>query len=326
MKRVVFFNGHQNGDIANSRGVIKYITNKLGSDYEYYYLILRTEFGSKGAVNFDKNIKIHNPMTQGILDFFPPGWNLDIKTAHERGENFFIYKDSIFLNVWIGSSEYFIENRMPYGGGITRKSIHEQTCELIDLIEHSMNVKIEYPNEFETLPIATEEPDNKNKTDDLIKLIQSKHNKIVLICNNPVMSNQTHQFNFGEILKETIIDSNVAFVFTCKNFEPYSDNVYFIDDFLPTPNLSEIDYFSRECSIIVSRMSGAGIITMNNKNYFDKTKTLISFTVSPQIAFEALQTDNEIENQSWGNESTAKMVWSNNITPENINKIIKDYL
>ncbi len=327
MKRIVFFNGHQNGDVANSRGVVEYVTSRLGRDYEYYFLTLRTELGPKGAIKFPDSVTIHNPITQGLLPFMPPGWNPDIKTAHERGEVYFLYEDTLFLNVWIGCSHYYQTSRVPKGGGITRESLRQQACEVIDIIQEAGGPKLEYPTDLEILSRRTTNPDNKVLVDDFIDKLMMEYRKVVLVCNGPVMSNQTPQFNFGKILQHTVEDcSDVAFVFTDRNFNPTSKNCLFTDDVFPVPNLSEIDYFSSSCSVIVSRMSGPGIITMNQDNYLDSTKTLISFTSDPNIGFEALGSDVEIENRQWVSPAGAQMVWTSDTTEQSIIATIKQYL
>jgi hypothetical protein len=326
MKRIVFFNGHQNGDVANSRGVVHYITENLGNSIEYYFLTLRTELGPKGAVKFNDNIIIHNPITQGLLSFMPPQWNPDIKTAHERGEVYFMYGDTLFVNVWIGSSQYYNQNRVPVGGGITRESLRMQACELIDVIREAGGPSIEYPKELDTLSTRTTNPDNKHHVEMFASKL-SKFKKVVLVCNGPVMSQQSSQFSFGDILKQFIAENEqVAFVFTDRNFEASTDNCFFFNDYSPTPNLSEIDYFSSWCDVIMTRMSGPGIITMNKQNYLDPSKTLISFTLSPNIAFEALASDEEISKQQWSSPNGAKMVWTADHSEHSIVETIKTSL
>jgi len=323
IKRIAFFNGHQNGDVANSRGLVEYITRYLGDKYEYYFLTLRTELGSSGAITFGNHIKIHNPIVQGLLPFMPQGWNPDIKTAHERGEVCFVHEDTLFLNVWIGCSPFFIENRASKRG-ITRKSLQYQICEYIEVIKQVIGIDIIHPTELESLSPRTTAPKNKELVDNFITTLRSTFKKAILICNGNVMSDQTPQFSFGEILRQVINNSpDTAFLFTDKNFENTADNCFFTDDILPVPNLSEIDYLSKDINIIVSRMSGPGIITMNRENYLDSSKTLISFTTDPNIAFEALSSDEEIEAEKWGIDGGAKLIWSRDMNAESIANIIK---
>jgi len=323
IKRIVFFNGHQNGDVANSRGIVEYLTKHLGESYEYYFLTLRTELGSSGAITFGENIIIHNPIVQGLLPFMPQGWNPDIKTAHERNEVCFVHEDTLFLNVWIGCSPFFIENRASKRG-ITRRSLQYQICEYIEAIKQVIGVDIPYPTELQSLSPRTTNPKNKTLVDNFALTLRGTFNKAVLICNGNVMSDQTPQFSFGEIIRQVVTDSpDTAFLFTDKNFDSTADNCFFTDDIFPVPNLSEIDYLSKYIDIIVSRMSGPGIITMNRENYLDSSKTLISFTTDPNIAFEALSSDEEIEAEEWGIEGGAKLIWSRDMNPESIANIIK---
>lgn len=323
IKRVVFFNGHQNGDVANSRGVVEYISRHLGDKYEYYFLTLKTELGPTGGITFGEHVNIHNPMSQGLLPFMPVGWNPDIHTAHERDEIYFVYEDTIFLNVWMGASNWFKENRSEKGG-ITRKALQNQICECIEVIKQVAYIDIPYPTELQSLSTRTANPKNKTLVDNFISTIEDAFKKKILICNGYVLSSQTPQFNFGEILAEVINNSpETAFLFTDKNFSSTADNCLFTDDIFPVPNLSEIDYLSKDIDIIVSRMSGPGIITMNRDNYLDSSKTLISFTTDPNIAFEALSSDEEIEAQRWGIEGGAKLIWSRDMNPESIANIIK---
>ena len=325
MKRLVFFNGHQNGDVSNSRGLVDYIVERLGDAYEYYFLTLKTELGPKGAIKFNDCVHIHNPITQGPLPFMPPGWNPDIHTAHERGDVYVLYKDTLFLNVWMGCSPYFMLNRTH--GGITRESLRQQACEVIDKIAEAGGPMLEYPDELQILSKRTTNPDNRHLVDSFMSHLSDNYDKVVLICNGPVMSSQTPPFSFGLILEDVIQrHPKTAFVFTCKNFYNNEINCYFTDDIFPVPNLSEIDYFSKICNVIVSRMSGPGIITMNRDNYLDSTKTLISFTADPNIGFEALSSDLEIQNKKWCSPNGANMVWSNDFSNDSIIKLIEQYI
>jgi hypothetical protein len=232
----------------------------------------------------------------------------------------------IFLNLWIGISEYYLSHRAPKGHGITRKSLMEQTIECIEYLKQTDGVEIPYPtSELETLPRRLEYPLNKQLVDSFVQKVKPNYRKLVLIPNGQVESGQTPQFNFGDELKP-LIDTNqdVCFIFTAKNFQNQNSNVYFVDDQFPIPNLTEIDYLSKDCNVLITRASGPGCIVSTLDNYLDISKTFISFTNNHCISFEALSSDGEIEKMSWGNENTAKMIWSNDFSSENICKIIGD--
>jgi hypothetical protein len=319
-KKIVFFNGHQNGDIANNRGVVSYITKHLGDRYEYFYLHNR----NPDAILFGENIKVFNPEPYYGKQFQYPTLG-DIKMSHVFRKNYVI-DDMIFLNLWIGISEYYLSHRAPKGHGITRKSLMEQTIECIEYLKQTDGVEIPYPtSELETLPRRLEYPLNKQLVDSFVQKVKPNYRKLVLIPNGQVESGQTPQFNFGDELKP-LIDTNqdVCFIFTAKNFQNQNSNVYFVDDQFPIPNLTEIDYLSKDCNVLITRASGPGCIVSTLDNYLDISKTFISFTNNHCISFEALSSDGEIEKMSWGNENTAKMIWSNDFSSENICKIIGD--
>ena len=317
-KKIVFFNGHQHGDIANSRGVVSYITKQLGNSYEYFFLHHRLP----DSILFGENIPVYNQYGDYGRPFPFPLLG-DIKLSHEMRHHY-VMDDMIFLNVWIGCSPYYKSNRAPNGHGITRVSLLEQTIECINYLKEAGNIHIPHPsNELDVLPCRLGEPRNKHLVNELLERIRPNYRKLILIPNGPVESGQVPQFNFGDQIQSLIRDTqDVGFIFTAKNFNTENSNVYFVDDYFPIPNLTEIDYLSNSCDVLITRASGPGCIISTVENYLDTSKTFISLTANPRIGFEALCSHEEIENRSWGSENTAKMIWSNDFSPENLCKII----
>lgn len=317
-KKIVFFNGHQNGDIANSRGIVSYITKQLGDSYEYMFLHHRRP----DAILFGENVPVYNQYEHYGKQFPYPTLG-DIKLSHQMRYHYAI-DDIIFLNVWIGCSKYYKENREPKGNGITRKSLLEQTIECINYLKEVDGVTIPYPtNELEVMPKRLQEPVNKELVDQFIEKTRPNYRKLILIPNGDVESGQVPQFNFGDQIQSLIRDNqDVAFIFTAKNFSTENSNVYFVDDYFPMSNLTEIDYLSNSCDVLITRASGPGCVISTVENYLDTSKTFVSFTSNPTIAFEALCSDEEIENRKWGYENTAKMIWSNDFSSENLCRAI----
>ena len=339
VKRIVFFNGHQNGDLANSRGVVSYIKNHLDDlvsrniidPIEYYYFLLRTEFGPKGGIKFDDSIKIHNPIVEGRLDFMPPNMNVDIKRAHEKEMGpytTFIHNDTLFFNLWVGCSPYFLSIKNP-DRLFSQQALQYQTMECIDYIREHMGIDIPYPTSLEVLPSRTTSPDQKGAADKLIQNLSS-YKKKVLICNNPTFSSQVpHSLNIGNIFYSFVDEyPDTAFLFIHKNFipGPTTTNCFFTENYFSLPDLSEIDYISKEFDVILTQMSGAGIIVSNRDNYLDPNKTIISLTSTPKIAFEGFQTQEQYESKEWGLPEGAKLIWTNQYETDNIHNKIKPYI
>ena len=83
-----------------------------------------------------------------------------------------------------------------------------------------------------------------------------------------------------------------------------------------------MDVISKWCDVLITRASGPGCVVSTKQNYFDTSKTFISFTLNPAMAFEALSSYEEVDQKKWGNENTAKMIWSNDFSPENLCQVI----
>ena len=319
-KKIVFFNGHQNGDIANTRGVVSYITKQLGDSFEYFFVHHRRP----DAILFGENIPVYNQY-ENYGKLFPFPLLGDIKSSHEMRHHY-VVDDMIFLNMWIGCSPYYKSNRAPKGHGITRRSLLEQTIECINYLKEVADIDISHPsNELDVIPRRLSDPRNKSLVDELLEKIKPKYRKLVLIPNGEVESGQVPQFNFGDQI-QSLIENNqdVGFIFTAKNFNTQNSNIYFVDDYFPIPNLTEIDYLSNSCDVLITRASGPGCVISTAENYLDTSKTFISFTVNPCIGFEALCSQEEIDAKNWGNQYTAKMIWSDDFSPENLCKVIRE--
>ncbi len=314
-RKIVFFNGHQNGDVANSRGVVNYIVEQLGENFEYFFVTQRHE----DAIQFNTKVQVFRQSFSSILPFEILD---DIKSSHEKRLHYII-DDTIFLNLWIGCSPYYLDSRAPKGHGITRKSLQYQAIECIDFIKENSGISIEYPTENDTLPTRIVTDRNSKLLSEFVSTITTNFRKRIFIPNGNVESSQTPQFTFGNEIQSVMKNNlDVAFIYTAKNFGAETNNVFFIDDYFHIPNLKDMDVISKWCEVLVTRASGPGCVVSTKENYFDRTKTFISFTINPAIGFEALCSDEEIENRKWGYENTAKMIWSNDFSSENLCKII----
>lgn len=314
-KKIVFFNGHQHGDIANSRGVVNYIVEKLGDGFEYFFLHQKNQ----DAVQFNNKVKVFSQSRGTELPFPILG---DIKPSHVFRLHYTI-DDILYLNLWIGCSPFFKSTVRHEGIGITRKSLQQQTIECIDFIKENTDISIEYPSEFDVLPIRIETERNQELISEFVSKTIGNYRKRIFIPNGNVESGQTPQFNFGDEIRTLMLDNpDVAFIFTAKNFNKETDNVFFIDDYFPVPNLKDMDVISKWCDVLITRASGPGCVVSTKQNYFDTSKTFISFTLNPAMAFEALSSYEEVDQKKWGNENTAKMIWSNDFSPENLCEVI----
>ena len=147
------------------------------------------------------------------------------------------------------------------------------------LIENFSTKKLSAPEHTEFVCKWNGNPKYKFFADKFVK-DTSNYKFRVMICNGNTTSNQRRNFIFEDILSNYIKSNpEVCFIFLSKISEINSDNVYYIDDYFPIPNLDEIEYLMKFCMIIVTSQSGPGCLAFNSSVVYDESKTLILFCV-----------------------------------------------
>lgn len=140
---------------------------------------------------------------------------------------------------------------------------------------------------------------------------KKKFDKIILISTGDVLSGQSHNFNFSEVINKISKEyENILIITTTKILEK-RDNV--IDTNAITkinPDLLEISLISSFCDIIIGRASGPYCFSQTFENMTDKNKIFISFS-------------NNEEEGVFYRECESKKVWSNDYSLENVYNIIK---
>lgn len=295
---IIFYNHHQHGDLALSRGIVNWIINKYISKYgnnEFYFSINTNNIYNLTSIYFNKHIKNINHNIN-LLDH-----------------------NYIFINTWIGSSPSFMNRTDAPRNGFNNpidyntKHILNHCLEIINELHNKYGISLISPSEeSDMLPKANKNPLNKNYLD--IFLDKIKHfNKKILICNGPVKSLQCPNFSISQNIKKLVLSMpNIAFIYT-DNTPNMEKNEFCINDYSPIPNLNEIDYFSTFCDIIVTRRSGPGEIIQTYDNFFDYKKTIISFTSYKEADFVFKN-------------GKCKLDWTNNFSPSSVSTIIKKYL
>lgn len=312
-KKVFFYNHHQNGDLALSRGIVNWIVNNFPVDAEFYYSSRKNEH----SVYFNDKVKVkrndhiftnHDPKDYIERVLF------ETYDEHESKK----LEDFIFLNLWIGSSFSFMNrpNRIMGNNGFpidfSAESIFEHCIELVYSLRLS-GLYLPYPKCIEdVIPRSNFNPRQKNKVNDLLNDIQSFKVK-VLICNGLVESAQSDNFSFQYNVRKLVDEfKDVAFIYTHEEKE-FGSNEFCINDYCELPNLNEIDYLSTFCNVLVSRRSGPGEIIQTYQNFFNMNKSMLYFTF------------NEI-NASIFKGGFAKTEWSNDFSEESISNIIKKHI
>ena len=305
MKKIIFYNAHQHGDLLLSRQGVRWIIDHLGEGYEFYYLHNKdpeSVFIHKKVEFLKLDMNIHSDPMHVYIKYF-------LKTEA-------IDNEAIWIDTWIGSSKqvkylhindtntqmlvrpdengkYFIDYNektkrdelflcLPDKNYEKYKEVHdslemqkilfeEKISEINELIEN----KIPYPNKKDLIVKYNSNPYYKKETDQLLDRIKKYNNK-VLICNGHVVSGQRKNFSY-EKLFDAIYDffEDCAFIFTSKIDEVKKPNVFYVDDFIDVPNLDEIEYLSNFCNFIIHSASGPGCATMTDANFYNPSKHIL---------------------------------------------------
>jgi hypothetical protein len=270
MKNIVFYNQHQIGDLALSRGVVNWIVNNC-KNVKFSYLT------RGGVIFFKKKVEVISDdscMKLSATDQFT-----------------IIGDDTIAINLGINSSPSFMNRydapRNQYNNPIDfiAQWVFFQCKEIVDILKINAGIEIDYPPSIsDIVPRACTAPSQKNEADLFLDILQ-KYNKKILLCNGPVHSLQCPQFSIRDAvypLAESMGD--VCFIYTdSENADSYLENEYCINEWCKIPNLDEIDYLSTFCDIIISRRSGPGEMIQTYENLSNDCKTIIFLNVySPE--------------------------------------------
>jgi hypothetical protein len=254
---VIFYNNWHNGDIFVSREFVRHIVNKKINDKCFYY-----------HMNSNKLLK-------------------DIYTLEIINELFgekkdtILYKkdkDNIYINTWYraGNDDSFKKY------GITIFTLFNNFKEII---QKNFDEVIDDPSDF--IP----DPDYNNLIDvnainDFVFNLTNK--KRVLISNNNVLSGQSSNFDFDEIIFKLANKFQDIDFFITNETKKYISlkNVFYFKNcisVLDECNLNEIGYFSLFCDVIIGRLSGPETFCYNFDNLTDKSKTFINFFVNDKM-------------------------------------------
>jgi hypothetical protein len=284
--KLVFYNHWHNGDIFVSRGFVNFIINN--SNFESYHYV------HKNSNNILKDIPvITNNESLQYLDKNSPYFN----NTYE-----------MYLNTWYGSNT-------KHFSGCNFNSLYLHFNEFCNKILN-INMNNYDPTIFLPDLIDTSLLHINNINIDNFKMFDKK----VFICNNDVLSEQSVNFDFNEIISELCIYfPNYLFIISNKkniltndsfinsriknkiiNLLHYNNLIYSADIInIDGNDLLENSYLSTFCDIIIGRNSGAYTFANNKENLLNKNKKFISIS------------ENKIES-IWYTDRLSEVVWTNN--------------
>jgi hypothetical protein len=286
IENLVFYNHWQNGDIHVSREFVKFFIDHIPSR-NYIYL-------NHKSPELLKDIPQLRVEEEGLIyldNDSPFMWNLHTGT--------------LCLNTWYGVSPVFKDTA---------------SC-TIDTLYHLFNTHLNkiFNTNINPLKLPDFIPSidySYFKIEGIKKYLSLNKNPRILICNGAVVSKQSKNFSFNDIVKTIAVNyPSVDFIMTEK-FLSQQDNILFTDDIIAKDgnDLNEISYLSKWCDSIIGRSSGPYIYSMVKENLMNPEKTFVCFSDDEAIAW-------------WSDDRNmfkCKTVWSNDYTEQNVaNRIIE---
>lgn len=241
--QICFWSSFGNGDLFNSREIIKEIVHN--NDAEFFYAHAK-----------DPNIffDIPNMKHAQIQDFMINDQPFIL------GQN-----NDVYINTWIGhDNKYVLE-----GVGCTL----EKYVEMFNDTLKKVGLNTLQKKAYEYIPTINYSLLDSKKFVDMLQQPQEK--KKILVCNGDAWSGQAINFDFSPIIKRLATEyPDIIFYITSHANCSIMDNVIDIAHW----DLNSISYLSTICNVIIGRSSGPHVFSQVRENLEDPSKTFISFT------------------------------------------------
>lgn len=316
-KAIVFVNTHGYGDILHSRQGVRWVVSKLGEQFNYFFLHTK----DKNTCFIDEKVNVLS-LPHHLYSCTAEQIQNSIRSAHFEG--------ALWVDVWAGSFQKMqvvpgAGFKLPdefgnYHAGCTEiqdttkwqtKLYREKIADINNfLIENFSTKQLEVPDHTEFVCKWNSNPRHKFFADRFLK--NSSHFDIrVMICNGNTTSGQRRNYIYEDILSDFIKSKpNICFYLTSKINEIEAENVFYIDDYFPIPNLDEIEYLMKFCDLIVTSQSGPGCLSFTDAVVYDESKTLILFCT---------------EKIDWYfDDGTCEYIRTQNFEDENVLNLIRD--
>jgi hypothetical protein len=287
--KIIFYSNGHNGDIHYSRNFVKNILKNISVPAEYRFN------GSFKLVKDIENISFTS------------------NTFSSINNNELLYDniyETLLINTWIGSSNAkFIQNEI--GCSLTAN------YEKYKHIYSALNLKYEKPEFY--IPEINWEKYDIHFVDEF--LINNKFDKYVLISNGNVLSGQSTNFNFDEIVRVlSTKNKTIAFILTDNKNRLNAPNIFYTSDFIKTKDgdLNEIAYLGSKSNLIIGRGSGPFCFCHNKTTLFNKNITFLALTKYRTDGLWALP-EQLSQNQ-------ANQIWSNQFDNNSLYSIINEQL
>lgn len=255
LKKIVFYNPCQNGDVHVARSYIQDIINKT-EGYDFYYAHKKST-SSKFILCDIEGLKREVVEDNILYDL--------------RNDSIVDREQATYINTWYCQSDH----KYMRATNSTNCNFHIVYAIFQDKFSY---FGIEIEPFIYYLPKINFDNLDLSYTKQIVNETSSFRKK-VLICNSPVLSGQAPNFNFNPIVKKLSIN-NPDVVFLCTDSVDERINVFNIKEL----SLNEIGYISTFCDVIVGRASGPYVFSIIEENILNTEKTFICFCEDETIS------------------------------------------
>jgi hypothetical protein len=204
------------------------------------------------------------------------------------------------INTWIGQGGLHYHRRHPYG------CTYENYFAIITDVANYLNLNISNIEDY--LPsVNFQNLEHFDKIKTIMEDYKKSYKKIIFVSNGDVLSEQSLNFDFTEIVDGISSKYDEYLFLLSKKTDLIRDNVIYTDDITKvTPDLLYISLISLYCDVIIGRDSGPYCFTHVKENILNPNKKYICFSGNR-------------DSGKFYSKSKVDFVWSNNY---NINNII----
>lgn len=281
-KSIVFFNNFHNGDIHNSRGFVNSLINSIDPSKTYQYFHSRSLNLLKDIKNINCSNLILNTMESLVI----------------------VNDDTLCINTHIGSSLKGLRfSETGCNAASNMKMLNavykELGIEKIETDEWNLVASIDY-SFFDINSIDS--------------FFMNNIKKSVLICNGDVLSGQSKNFSFDNIILELSKNYPDINFITTKPISHTSTNIFSTDEIIKKvgdSDLNEISYLSTKCFLVVGRASGPFMFAQTKETLDDPNKTFLSFNDGRHDSF-------------FSEMGRSKKVWSKHYNEKNVVNLINE--
>jgi len=203
----------------------------------------------------------------------------------------------VYINMWIGRDGRYV---LPNVGVVVENHYKMHN----DMLK-SMRLPKLSKEPFYYIPRIDYHVYVKKGVDNFVE--SNTKERLILICNGNVHSNQAKNFDFTPVIGK-ICDTfpEYQFVETQKT-ELVKENLAYTGDIIgetPGTDLNEISYLSTFCDVSIGRNSGPHVFSQVLDNWVDKYKTNLSFTYAKNSSHFVLSDDLPMKKEWSGAEDT----------------------